>query len=565
MPQPDVTPVDTLVVLDPVALPSGATTHRIVAATPGSLRLDEVATTWTRRGRSADLGDVGGPWGVVVWDAERRRFGAVTDPLGIHPLFWAPTATGGVVVGSSLAAIVDHGDVDDTMDTEGALLELLHVSKLTTGGRTPFVSVRRVPPGHVVWFAPDGTTSTERYWDPDALPGTDRSLSLDDCAALLRETVDAAVGRALPDDATPVGAHVSSGIDCTVVACRANQRLIAAGRPGLTAGYSWSPSESIIPRLPHDERSLIDAVVAREGFPVHTIDDPALGDWWWDTDPCRFPESTHALERSVLPLAQRDDIGVMLSGWGGDEFASFNGRGVMRGLVRSGRLGGVWSHVSALLEVRSGRSPSLAKRARAFAATVRDELLPGRSGSNSRWPGPDGSDAELRAISELVADTLADQFGGLNRAKDHREYQLGLLALGHLQHRTGWWYQTGRRFGLDYRFPLLDLDVVTTALTLPGSAFRSAGWNRIAYRKAVADWAPPEVVWNILKNEPASFEQSRMRRETAASSDRRRHRPRADEDAVYGELVALVASGRRESQPRDNTNILLVRPDAAPV
>ena len=36
---------------------------------------------------------------------------------------------------------------------------------------------------------------TEKYWFPDQLPGPDESLTLDDCAELLRERIDAAVRR----------------------------------------------------------------------------------------------------------------------------------------------------------------------------------------------------------------------------------------------------------------------------------------------------------------------------------------------------------------------------------
>ena len=80
-----------------------------------------------------------------------------------------------------------------------------------------------------------------------------------------------------------------------------------------------------------------------------------------------------------------------------------------------------------------------------------------------------------------------------------------LLTGGHLQRRCDGWYQTGRLFDIFYRYPLLDLDVVTAALQLPWWAFCSQGWTRTAFRMAVEPWVPPSVAWNVTKSEPALF------------------------------------------------------------
>lgn len=65
------------------------------------------------------------------------------------------------------------------------------------------------------------------------------------------------------------------------------------------------------------------------------------------------------------------------------------------------------------------------------------------------------------------------------------------------------WYQTGRLFDVSYRYPLLDLGVVTAALRLPWWAYWSQGWKRVAYRLAVEPWVPASVAWNASKIEPA--------------------------------------------------------------
>ena len=97
-------------------------------------------------------------------------------------------------------------------------------------------------------------------------------------------------------------------------------------------------------------------------------------------------------------------------------------------------------------------------------------------------------DARLRAISPRSVEVRRHRDHFFATCADPREYRLGLLTGGHIQHRTSGWYQTGRLFGIDYRYPLLDLGVVEAAIRLPWWAFRSQGWSRVAYRKAVDPW-----------------------------------------------------------------------------
>lgn len=555
---------DEVVTLLPGAAPDDQLPHRqprLLWAAPGSMVVSLVAAAWSASTSLADLGRISGPWGVVLWNPDRGSYLVVSDPVGVQPLFCARTTSGRVAVASQLAALVDRPDVDDTLDEDGVLLELLRVFSPEVAHRTPFAAVRRVPWGSALEVRPDGTWHPVRYWDPTVLPGPDHTLSLDDCGELLRERIDAAVARALPEDAAGVGAHVSSGLDCTTLACRANQVLTRRGS-ALVAGYSWAPDDTIVARRHHDERNLIDDVRAQEGFEIRYISDVGAGQWFNELDPCRYPQSTHARERHILPAARADDVTVLLSGWGGDELASFNGRGVMRHLVRTGRWSKVWHHTAARVRIRASEPPRPTTVARAFASEVRSALRPA---SGPLAATPRSRPANLEAIgarSEFVAEVAARRHAGVAAATNHHDYQLALLANGHLQHRCGWWYQTGRRFGIDYRYPLLDLGVVTAALQLPWWAYRSEGWNRLAYRRAVEGWVPASVAWNILKNEPALL--VGLGEEAAGSNPQQRRRRPTGDDA-YQQLADLAATPRDPTRsPRDNLDVILSRPDAAP-
>lgn len=324
---------------------------------------------------------------------------------------------------------------------------------------------------------------------------------------MLREAVDGAIRRLTPVD-VPVGAHVSGGLDCTSVACRANQVLGEQGR-SLVAGYSWAPREQDVPRFPGDERELLDAVSEQEGFPVRRVPNDDSGDWFFRRDPFSYLEATHVFERFVLPQAQADGVRVMLSGWGGDELASFNGRAVNDHLVRSGQLLMLWRESGRRAEVLAGGPVALRSRLRRLVGIVGaagPEWLTGLRhpvGTVRRARAEREFAAALRSVAPLAAEVLEERRKLVASARDHHEYQLVLLELGHLHYRTTWWHQTGSLFGIEYRYPLLDPEVIRTALQLPWWAYASQGWTRVAYRMAVEPWVPASVAWNVSKYEPS--------------------------------------------------------------
>lgn len=545
--------------IDHAAVPNDPVRPQVLWAAPGSLFVEDVERTWIRRGCLDDLAEVAGPWAVVLWDPGRREQVIVGDPVGVQPLYWAPVA-GALAVSSSLPAIADYPGVDDSMSVDGVLLHELRLHLEELQNHTGLVGVQRVGWGQAVRVAADGTSRLVRYWDPRWVPGPDESLTLADCAELLRERIDAAVRRLIPATDVGVGGHVSSGIDCTTMTVRANQVLRENGRPGVIAGYSWSPNYGMVPRLPSDERDLIEAVTRQEGFPVRLRPDGDPGDWLYELDPVRYPSNTTALERHSLVQAREDGVAVMFSGWGGDELASFNGRMTLEARAAEGHLWQVWSESKARVRLRYDASgPMLQVRGvRSTGAFLRDGLR-ARYRSRRAKPGEQRRSAaeQLRTLSPTVAELYLEAPSRIAQARDGHEYQLALFTGGHMQRRTESWFHVGGVMGVSYRYPLLDLGVVQAALSLPWWAYRDQGWNRVAYRKAVADWIPAQVAWNIPKSEPSMV---------AGRGDGGSLAP-GESNPEYAELVATV---RRIVQPqpslgRDPSRLgLRIRSDSLP-
>lgn len=505
---------------------------------PGSVQPAVVARAWTSGGLGG-LRSVSGPWALAAWDPRSGEQLLVVDPVGVQPLFWTRNPHDDIVASSLLTTLLERAHRHTELDYEALLLDqggsafrnqaVLH--------RTPIKGVFRIPGGHALHIRRDGSTRLQRYWNPAELPGPDHSLTLRDCADLLRERIEIAVRRLVPDD-QPIGAHVSGGLDCTSIACLAQRVLTESGR-SLVAGYSWAPSPEVVPRFSGDERELLGDVADSAGFPVRTIGPDDSGEWFWQLDPIMFPNTDHQRECHVLGQARRDGVRVLLSGWGGDELASFSGHGVIQEHVRRGHIVRAWKEQKAALTVLTGQPPRLRSQARRFAASARSALpmrLGLRAARPQRNPGPashdGGVESALRAFSPLAADLHGTSAQDYSSARGHRPMQLMLLQRGHLQRRIAGWHQTGHLMGLQYRYPLLDLGVVEAALRLPWWAFLSNGWSRPAFRLAVEPWVPASVAWNVAKYEPSLYWPPEGGIDTAALARRWRHLDDPQHEAV---------------------------------
>jgi asparagine synthase (glutamine-hydrolysing) len=470
-------------------------------------------------------------------------------------------------VGSWTEAVLGVGGVDATPDPEVVLLEqLAFLQSGRSAHRTAYRHLERVPWGRAMTIDAHGRTSVARYWNPSQI-ATDRSLSDPHAAAnLLDDVLGAAITDLLPPTGTRIGAHVSGGLDCTTVACRVQHSLRTRGE-SITQGYSWSPDLREVPLMPSDERPVHDEIAAREGFPIwHRYSDES-GDWFAELDLCTYPTTTHASERYVLPHAASLGIGVMFSGWGGDELASFNGRRTPTMLVRSGRWGDLTRQTIARRRVTAGTFTDRGTTARMLLGHFWQALPAGVRA----WRHPHHAIAERRHLHrvieqlEQVSDLAADIVRENSRVAhlDPHDYQLHLLGLAHLPQRTSGWYQTGRLFGIDYRYPLLDVRVVEAALSLPWQAFYSLGWDRTAFRLMAQRHVPASVAWNVSKVEPAHMyapERFPPERSTPEPS------PRSHTDP--GVMAMLHLGSGLTSRPRRPAKRrppqLIARPDLAP-
>ena len=487
---------------------------------------DLVLRAWLRWGRDCPkrlLGD----YAFAVWDTRGRRLFCARDPVGVRPFYYAVTARGFVFASAVEAVLAAPG-------VPGALDEAMVAAHLTRPlvygtAHTFFEAVRKLPPGHALTveaeaLAHGGALRPERYWRPEdaplARPAPDGAFAEEFLALYARAVEDRLRG---PD---PVGVHLSGGLDTSGVAALAARALRRQDRPPPLA-LSWLPDPGAAPPAPAHAReyALVEAVCVRERLRVlHRSPGPADLLAWLRSD-CAFPGARVDLNEGVVQrCAAQRGVRVILSGWGGDEGASFSGRGHYAHLLASGRWAQLWGECRA----RDGNP------LRFLAGVVLPVLFPRLPRQLRRLRDP-----EQRNRRWLIDPAFARRVRPLPKhpppklSAGVRRIQLHLLQSWHLSERMEAWAAGGARHGLEYRYPLLDRRVLEFALGLPPGQFRRGRWSRWLMRRALAGAAlPPEVCWNPGKDDPARSEPLRETMEEALV-------------AVGGELAARAAPPSR--------------------
>lgn len=446
-----------------------------------------------REGRWNEAVDLRGPFSVVGSSRSTGQVFLARDHMGQRPLYYA-VLPGAVVASSFLPEVLDHPDVDDTVDPEALALNYARCYPALRE-RTIYSRVAQVPPGTVVTIGDHGVRH-HRFWDPQDV-GPPVSMPLPDRVRALRQLLHDVVAEYSACAPGAVAAQVSGGLDSTAVAAFADGALRRQGS-GLVAAYSWAPSpRQVSIDLPGDERRFVLEICrARDWEPRFAPDLPAPTPS--PGDPLRAPAMAWFHESRVITDAHDRGVRVMLTGWGGDEAISGHGKLRVPELLRRGHTATAVREVRHWSKGTRAQVHTLSHAARQVAGDWLPAVAPeGRNEAlneelldvwRSQWPA--------------VADALHRKWAAYRTARTVRDWHVAHLGNGHVQARNASWYLGGLPFGVEHRSPLQDPRIVEFALTSDSQCFQYRGWRRVLFRLAISGTVPDSVAWRLGKDDP---------------------------------------------------------------
>jgi asparagine synthase (glutamine-hydrolysing) len=430
-----------------------------------------------------------GDFAFAVWDSRRRQLFCARDRFGVKPLYYYERG-GLLALASEMKGLLALPAVDRTVD-ETWIADYIH--RLGLDNVTTFYAgIKRLPPAHALTFGRTGLR-TWRYWTLD----TRREVRLpreSDYVEAFCEKLDAAI---LRRSQTPfeLGAELSGGLDSTAICIVAQGWLREQGRDLQTFSQVHPEGTPEQPGQPIDMRWAIDLVCRHAGItrPCFVAGEggtlPALE--WASRYHDEPPRTLVSLDNyDLYEAAGARGVRVLLSGFGGNFGVSASGRGHLRELVWSGQ----WREFRREIAATAPRPlAQLVAGLRATFGWLDGPLLDFVLRRSALWQAhptrPTRRDYARRV--NIVGRTFrhARRYSARGNLRQMTAQLLDVTLAERLE--TAHVSTTARR--IEYRYPLLDAELVELFQAMPSHVKFRRGRDRYLFRQSLEGRVPDSV------------------------------------------------------------------------
>ena len=254
-----------------------------------------------------------GMFAFVFHDRKTNSWIAARDPFGVKPLYYTALQDE-LLFASEIKALLQHPEVAAKRD-DAALYQYLSL-QLCLDERTLFANIQKIKPGF--YFTGNGSAVEQKvcYWDTDY--NVDYHHTEDYFTESVRATVEDSIRLQVRSD-VPLGAHLSGGIDSSIVSTLAAEQIdnpIKLFHGKFNEGDKYDESKYAKRVAKNIHADYFEVIPTAQGFVdelpnlIYALDEPLAG-----------PGVVPQFEVSKLA---REHVTVVLGGQGGDEiFAGY--------------------------------------------------------------------------------------------------------------------------------------------------------------------------------------------------------------------------------------------------
>jgi len=410
---------------------------------------------------------INGDFAVVVIDIKKNEVLLFRDHIGARPLvYWH--AGSQLIFASHEFGLAKSGLIPVSLSEKKLIDSYFRFRNLYC--ETFFLNILKVVPGHWVRYTADGHSKSTSYWNPEKIL-KNKTISFEAAVSQLRELIVNATLRRM--EPCKIGLHVSGGLDsCGVSSIVADH----TSDKSMLVGYSWTPEIFEDTAEGVNEREFIDAFSEDKKVSVKYL---KLDDYETVKNAILPEFETQHIEHPVMQMAGKDDVKILFSGWGGDEFVSLSTRGTFNHLFFRFKWGTLLRYIRRI----GVKSSICIFRTDVFPLLIPFGLLPVYRAEYTDW-----SILRLLKLSfirkhwkQLFFHRRKNIFGYGNRT----QFMLNLLKNYHLPERMDSWAINAERYGFEYKYPLLDKDVLEFWFSIPIEYTYKNFQSRLLYREAM--------------------------------------------------------------------------------
>lgn len=308
-----------------------------------------------------------------------------------------------------------------------------------------------------------------KYWFPEKTKQK-RFKNEEELLQELKAQVEKAV-EIRCDESYSASAHLSGGLDSSLVCVLARKHFKSQKD---FFGLSLSPDEVDTSNLILDERNIIQEIARENDIKPIFIQTNKINEA--QENPIYFPFFGAFDEEINLDFASQNGINLIFSGWGGDDFLSISNKGMELDLLLALKF-------KTLIDKQD-----LKRIVKTLKRLAKNAILPLFGIVKRRYKHYANEyniylKKEFHQNDKKVLKTLYTYHS-------RKEIHLNALKLGHLSDRTEIVYNIGERRGVEYRYPLLDKNLIEFILSIPTKWMYKRKESRFVMRAICKDFLP---------------------------------------------------------------------------
>lgn len=442
--------------------------HKLASNTPLELILELHLSGQLKLGLQI-LGD----FSFLIHDHNKNEFFGARDHFGVIPFYYT-FQNGALIYSTKLREIIDHPKVTPQLNEDWIIRHLNNWEE--EAHETSYSNIFRLPPGHYLEVK-DGKLSSQAYWTltkPEEI-----QISREEACKLFRKELSRAVKVRLPEKNEVLATELSAGLDSSSITASALE--LGANVHAFTHAAESGDDERILikdflelhPELKHQlitktGSNLIEQVI-------------------WSTRRLgQVPRAQIAeYSQELLAAASKTSAKVIFSGFGGDECVSHRSTGA--------------AYKEAISHQQWRYLMREAKHARPLAWPYTLAHMLYKYLFQSKPYHFDNSIDQNFLKKEFRLPT----FPGLDLPRHKTfDYSKNLLCdRVHTAQRFEESFQIASEFGLEYRYPLMDLQLINLFNSFPLECKFYLNQNRYLFRnETMSDLMPTSIRYNYDKS-----------------------------------------------------------------
>lgn len=436
-----------------------------------------------------------GDFSFCIINKETGKVFCARDHFGLKPFFFYHNKNE-FAVSTEVSSILSQTDLSFTID-EQYIADTLSIIK-SEKDRTQFAEIKKLPPAHYLIFE-NSEITLHQYWKLKK----QKTLNLDEnkiighFKSLLKQAVECRV-----EENKKIGAELSGGIDSSSIVSLASKQVDVNTFSHVLPNHML---EKVHPFK--DERNQIILLnkfcEVKKSFQITSEDSNTLEAIKKNLQHFEYinQQNFNIFSDQLYKKVQEENISILLSGFGGDECVSSKSNFYLRELA----LNHDWKVVFADLKKQD---KTLIRKIKSLVRLFLESYFPtlykilSTYNKDKPW--------WIRKFQTLALNSdLENKLNIQNRYNNHfrenafkslQEIHIERITHNHVSQRLEYCSLAARKYGIEYRYPLLDKRLVEYYLSIPSRLKARNGIKRYAIRKAMEGMLPKEILWRNDKS-----------------------------------------------------------------